>query len=950
MDAPLLGTKLYAPRPAGHLVHRARLIDRLRAAAGGQLVLVSAPAGYGKSALVAEWLRAEGRPAAWVSLDTEDSDPRRFWAYVAAALGGLDPRLGESLAPALHPAEDGAAPEALLGGLVNALLRAPAPLALVLDDYHLIAGAAVHRGVEFLSSHLPPTLTLVIAGRADPPWPLARRRARGELVEVRAADLRFTREEAAAFLNDGMALGLSPQEVEVLSERTEGWIVGLQMAALSLRGHDDVSAYLQALSASDRYILDYLLEEVLERQPPAVYEFLLATAILRRLSAPLCAAVTGREDAAAILAHLEAANLFLVALDGARHWYRYHHLFADLLGDLARARAPERLPEWHARASAWWEAEGPAEEAIHHALEGGDPQRAARLVRAHALGHLARGEARTVGDWFSRLPAEVVRGDGLLALERAWLCGPREDCEEWIRSVLEGADEEAPPPGLPYPTFRAFAEASIGVLRAERARLRSEPLEAVLPAARAAYERVPAADGLLKARAAHVVGRTFLQYERVEEAEGWFALARQGAPGEDALARLATLGIEAQQMWHDGRLRGLAALCERALAEYVRPAEAAGRPLAHACQPYVLLGRVRWQRNDLSEAERLLTRGLALAERARDLNAARDARRTLAMLRCAQGRFDEALALLDEIERAASAWPSPAEAAAFVQCFRVRVWVWRARVEGDAAPLTRAAALGRRGGARLPRTLLVRPQAWPGCASPSGAPPGHRTSTLVGLLRENLACPARPRRRVPRRGPRPRGAGAAAEGAGGGARRAGPGARVRGARGVPAPPPGSRRAPGRPPGAGTGARRAAPLRRGRRRRPVPDGRPACPGGGPPARRARPGAAGARRAAHRARDGDPPLPERSPLEHRDRRRALPLAEHGAVPHQAPVREARRPLAPRGRRAGAGRRPSVGGRQRGAVSPPPPPPPPSAPRTHPGWVGARRFANHPVNHPV
>ena len=746
MDAPLVGTKLYAPRPAGHLVPRARLLDRLHAAAGGQLVLVSAPAGYGKSALVAEWLHAEGRPTAWVSLDAADSAPQRFWSYVAAALAGLDPRLGESLAPALHPAGDGTAPEVLLAGLVNALLQTPTPLALVLDDYHLIAGADVHRGVEFLSSHLPPTLTLVIAGRADPPWPLARRRARGELVEVRAADLRFTREEAAAFLNDGMALGLSPQEVEVLSERTEGWIVGLQMAALSLRGHDDVSAYLQALSASDRYILDYLLEEVLERQPPAVYEFLLATAILRRLSAPLCAAVTGREDAAAILAHLEAANLFLVALDGARHWYRYHHLFADLLGDLARARAPERLPEWHARASAWWEAEGPAEEAIHHALEGGDPQRAARLVRAHARGHLARGEARTVGDWFSRLPAEVVRGDGLLALERAWLCGPREDCEEWIRSVLEGADEEAPPPGLPYPTFRAFAEASIGVLRAERARLRSEPLEAVLPAARAAYERVPAADGLLKARAAHVVGRTFLQYERVEEAEGWFALARQGAPGEDALARLATLGIEAQQMWHDGRLRGLAALCERALAEYVRPAEAAGRPLAHACQPYVLLGRVRWQRNDLSEAERLLTRGLALAERARDLNAARDARRTLAMLRCAQGRFDEALALLDEIERAASAWPSPAEAAAFVQCFRVRVWVWRARVEGDAAPLTRAArwADGVALGSLERYSFALQSLAWVRIAQrrATGAPDLH---PLVGLLRENLAA-ARPGR------------------------------------------------------------------------------------------------------------------------------------------------------------------------------------------------------------
>lgn len=687
MDTPLLRTKLYAPRATHELVPRPRLLERLGSTPCGKLVLLSAPAGYGKTTLLGEWRRAASHPVAWLSLDEEDGDPVRFWSYVAAALGTVRRGLGRSVADGLRAAQP-APVGTLLTGLVNDILDVDEPFALVLDDYHVIAGAAVHQGVEFLADHLPPQFALVIASRCDPPWPLARRRARRQLVEIREAELRFTPEEAAAFLNGVMGLALPRLDVDALEERTEGWIAGLQMAALSMRGHEDVARFVSEFAGSDRYVLDYLVEEVLDRQPLRTQEFLLETCVLDRLSGPLCDAVTGREDGQATLERLEADNLFLVPLDGARRWYRYHQLFAELLRGLAAERFPERLPDIHLRASAWYEGHGFPEEAIAQALRGGHVERAATLVRAHALPQVASGGARTVERWLDGLPERVVRESAALALVRAWLCHPREDVEPWLQAALDGADDEPPLPDLPYPSFREFAGAASAVIRAYRALHRGGPFAEVLSVAQSAYDGVPAHDRLLRAYAARAVGLTYLQYDQAEGADEWFERAARSGLGEDDLAGVVVSGIQGQQMWNDGRLRALAALCERTLRGSILPAERVGEALAWGSYPYILLGRVRLQWNDLEGAEGLLVRGIALADGASEHGAQRDGRRALAMLRCAQGRFDEALALLDEIERMART--HDASLVPFVQCFRARVWVWRARVEGDDAHLRQA--------------------------------------------------------------------------------------------------------------------------------------------------------------------------------------------------------------------------------------------------------------------
>ena len=328
---PLLATKLHVPRPRTHLVPRAHLVERLQQGAERALTLVSAPAGFGKTTLLAQWLAESGMPVAWLSLEAEDNDPTRFLSYLIAALQTLDAQIGATALALLHTPQP-PSPEAVLAVLTNDLAdRGGDDFALVLDDYHVITAESIQRGMTFLLEHLPPQMHLILATRADPPLPLARLRAQGQLCEVRAADLRFGTAEASTFLQTVMGLDLPPEAIATLESRTEGWIAGLQLAALSLQGRADVSGFLAAFTGSHRYVLDYLSEEVLARQPAPVQQFLLHTCILERLSGPLCDAVTGQEGSQAMLEALERANLFVVALDDERRWYRYHHLFAEVL-------------------------------------------------------------------------------------------------------------------------------------------------------------------------------------------------------------------------------------------------------------------------------------------------------------------------------------------------------------------------------------------------------------------------------------------------------------------------------------------------------------------------------------------------------------------------------------------------------------------------------------------
>ena len=404
--APLLETKLYVPRSRRGLVPRPRLSQRLDRGIASTVMLVSAPAGFGKTTLLTEWLAAgpaapaDQRAAAWLSLDRGDNDPVSFWAYVIAALRTVASGVGESALALLHAPQPPPI-ETVLTVLLNELSATAGDIVLVLDDYHVVDASDVQDGMAFLLDHLPPWLHVVIASRADPALPLARWRARGELVEIRAAELRFTPDEAAAYLNEMMGLQLTARDVASLEGRTEGWIAALQLAALSMQGRDDVAGFIAGFAGDDRYVVDYLAEEVLQRQSDRVQAFLLQTSILGRLSGPLCDAVTGQGGGKAMLEALDRGNLFLVPLDDRRRWYRYHHLFADVLQARLLDEQPGQVPDLHRRASAWYQQNGEPSAAIGHALAAGDFGRAADLVRAGDPGH-AQDQAGGHGAWLAR--------------------------------------------------------------------------------------------------------------------------------------------------------------------------------------------------------------------------------------------------------------------------------------------------------------------------------------------------------------------------------------------------------------------------------------------------------------------------------------------------------------------------------------------------------------------
>src|SRR6266704_2464409 len=406
----LLATKLHVPRPRPGFVPRPRLVEALGEGLARRLILVSAPAGSGKTALLADWAPAGGRPVAWLSLDAGDNDPVRFWRHTVAALDRARPGIGERVGSLLGPPAP-ASFEGLVTALVNDLAARPGDgeVLLVLDDYHLIDSQPVHTSLMFLLEHLPPGLRLVLASRADPPLPLARLRARGQLAELRADDLRFSADEAASLLREAIGADLPGEAAAALAVRTEGWAAGLQLAGLSLRGHADAAGFAAAFGGSHRFVLDYLADEVLVGQPGPVRAFLLETSVLERLTGELCDAVTGRAGSQAMLADIERAGLFLVPLDEVRGWWRYHHLFADLLRARLAAEQPGRVQALHRAAAAWCEEHDLADDAVRHALAAGDDAWAARLVERNVETLLGRSEGETLRRWLAALPAESVR-------------------------------------------------------------------------------------------------------------------------------------------------------------------------------------------------------------------------------------------------------------------------------------------------------------------------------------------------------------------------------------------------------------------------------------------------------------------------------------------------------------------------------------------------------------
>ncbi len=438
--SPLLRTKLSPPpRRPGHIARDA-LIGRLAGGAPARVTLVSAPAGWGKTTALREW--ASAAPASgWLSLDEADNDPVRFWSYVVEALRSAGAAV--DTAPALIATDrDG------MAALINDLHGLDAPIALALDDLHTITSPQVREGLGFLVEHLPDTVRLGLATRVDPPMGLARLRARGELVEIRVDDLRFTHTEAGALLRAAAGDVLDEEAVARLRTRTEGWAAGLYLAGLSLRNRDDTASFVDDFAGDDRLVVDYLAEEVLATLPADRRRFLLDASVLTRLSAPLCDAVTGRDDAAAMLAELEESNLFLVPLDTRRRWYRFHHLFGELLRNELTAGTPERVPDLHRRAAAWLTANGAPDEAIPHLASAGDLAAAADLIAEHWSTYHDRGWVASILDWMRLLPTQTVRADPRLCLANAWAAitlGRQEEVSGWVDAAQTALGTSAPP-------------------------------------------------------------------------------------------------------------------------------------------------------------------------------------------------------------------------------------------------------------------------------------------------------------------------------------------------------------------------------------------------------------------------------------------------------------------------------------------------------------------------
>jgi len=503
----LLATKTTVPRLREGRVGRPRLVERLRAATVREFVLVCAPAGFGKSTLLADWVQVDRRPVAWLSLDEGDNDPVRFWRHIAAAMDRARPGVAERASLLVgDPTSSSFMPA--VTALVNDLAESAEDVVLVVDDYHLIHAQHVHRSVEFLLEHLPGSLRLVVASRSDPPLPLARLRARGQSAELRAADLRFTLAEATQLMAASTGLDLPEDVVVALGERTEGWVAGLQLAALSLQGRRDVEGFVAEFSGSHRYVLDYLTEEVLDRQPPDIRTFLLETSVLDRLSGALCDAVLERRDSQLLLESVERANLFLLPLDDERRWWRYHHLFADLLRSRLAREDPTRAAALHHAAAGWYERQGLPDDAIGHALAGGDQEWAAQIVETQLERQLWRSnESATLDRWLTALSPEVVRGHARLVLGQAIVAvlGGRLDDVESLLAVVEH--------GIPQADGRAYhpsvgrrasimtnLRACLALCRADLARARGD-LQREAAFARAALAETGESDALLRTMA-----------------------------------------------------------------------------------------------------------------------------------------------------------------------------------------------------------------------------------------------------------------------------------------------------------------------------------------------------------------------------------------------------------------------------------------------------------------
>ena len=647
MPQTLVKTKLRPPRTRPKLVERPRLDELLDRGGRRKLTLVSAPAGFGKTTLLVEWLAGrtgDERSVVWVSLDGSDNDPAHFFSYLMGALRNVKEGIGEGVLASLRSPELPPI-EILVGALINELAGAGRRVTVFLDDYHVIGSEHVHEAVSFLLEHLPENVRLVIATRTDPPLHLPRLRARDQVAEIKAADLRFTPDEAAAFLRDVMGLSLSAEDVATLEGVTEGWIAALQLAALSMRDRGDATAFVGSFSGSNRHVLDFLAEEVLERQPADVREFLLKTSVLERMSAPLCDALTGRDDGQGMLERLDRGNLFVVALDDERGWYRYHHLFGDFLrGRLERER-PESAEALHLRASGWYEENGYLAEAIGHTLSAPDHDLAARLIEEAVEEAVERGEGSTALRWLEALPTGAKRLRPRLFVEHAValvITGRPDDAEP----LLKEAERAAEVTGEDDRFLLGFAS----TVRSWLARLRGDAPEAV-ELARRALSLLPEGEAPVRSYAAVRLGDALRAVGDLSAAgEAYAEAAETDRAARHAYGRLAGVVMHARVRAEQGRLRE----ADEAYGRAKRLLTEDGFELSPAAGIVQIgMGALLYERDDLDGAERALERGVELAERTGDVGTLVWAYVALSRAKRARGDEGRALGLARRAERVA---------------------------------------------------------------------------------------------------------------------------------------------------------------------------------------------------------------------------------------------------------------------------------------------------------
>jgi LuxR family maltose regulon positive regulatory protein len=649
----LLTSKLRIPSVRRGVIGRPDLVGFLADPAGQKLTVVEAPAGWGKTTLLAEWSASQSgkRSIAWLSLDAGDNDPTRFWTYVVHALrptvSGLASHTALLEPPGLNVCD------LFLPCLLEELTKLEDDVTLVLDDYHLITNADIHDGVAFLVDYQPPTVDVVMATRVAPPLALARLRARGQLRELRADQLRFSAQEAAEMLNRAAGLALTAQEVAVLHERTEGWAAGLYLAALSLRGRDDPDAFIKEFAGDDRHVVDYLTAEVLDAQPDETRAFLLRTSVLERLCGPLCDALTEATGSARTLRQIERANLFVTALDTRRHWYRYHHLLADLLRHELQRTEPDLLPVLHRRASAWYAAEGSASDAIHHATAAGELILAADLISEHWTTFLQQGLLTTVAGWLDALPGEAVGGDARLCMTRAWIAinvGRVDELDRWI-AAAEGRSGG----GSDSPRARGLAAAA-GMLRCIERYLHGDVTGAIESAAMALdLERDESSPWRsvgcpVLGVATFWGGHADRAVETLQE-----AMLRSGPAGNHlavvhALSCLATIHAEADHLGEADRLAKLALQT----AEQRRLVDHWATTMSR-----VALGRVLEQSGHLEEADATTGGGVDVARSGLARVELGYALLRHAEIRHALGDYDRARELLREGRQAVQACTAP---------------------------------------------------------------------------------------------------------------------------------------------------------------------------------------------------------------------------------------------------------------------------------------------------